>query len=52
MQVFTKETGWVSVIKDCKDMLCFLVAVTGYTFYFVRYQDVIRVDETEDFENV
>lgn len=47
MRIFTKRTGWVQVLRDCQRVLCFSVAVQGYTFFLVGYQEVLAVEMAE-----
>lgn len=47
MQIFTKKTGWVSVLRDDVKNLCFWVAVRGYTFYAAGYTEVLAYDDSD-----
>ena len=42
MQVYTKKTGWVHVIKDDLDRLSMWLDVPGYTFYLAKYQEITK----------
>ena len=48
MEVFTKRTGWVQVIKDLPSHQCLVIDVRGYTFYLAKYQEILAIDKSDE----